>query len=138
MQVDLSLAPYSVSELVGDLPDPRSATASSRPRPRACRSDPADPYRRIPPPAFFARLAGLSVPRSGFVLCPSSRHTETAPSCRVWPEPIGGWWCFRCGAGGAIYDLASLVLGARPGKDVGDEAFKAVRQLLAERLGELQ
>jgi len=107
VQVDLSLAPYSVAELVGDLPDPPSVTASSRRRPRAPSGGPQDSYWRIPPPEYFAKLAGVSVLRSGYVLCPSSRHTEKTASCRVWPESAGGWWCFGCGAGGPIYDLAS-------------------------------
>jgi hypothetical protein len=135
VQVDLSLAPYSVAELVGDLPDPPSATASSRPRARRGGSE--DPYRRIPPPEYFTKLAGVSVPRSGYVLCPSSRHTEKTASCRVWPESAGGWWCFGCGAGGAIYDLASLVVGGPTGQALGGEAFRDARQLVVDRFGGL-
>ena len=138
VQVDLSLAPYSVAELVGDLPDPPTATVSSRRRPVKRRNGPADPYRRIPPPEYFAKLAGLVVPRSGYVLCPSPRHTERTASCRVWPEPTGGWWCFGCGAGGAIYDLASLVLGGPTGQALGGEAFTAARQVVADRFGQLR
>jgi len=124
VQVDLSLAPYSVAELVGDLPDPAGPTGSSRRRPRACGVGAEDPYRRIPPPEDFARLAGVSVPRSGYVLFPSSLHSEKTASCRVWPEPSGGWWCFGCGAGGPIYDLASLVLDGPTGQALGGEALR--------------
>ena len=137
VQVDLSLAPYSVAELVGDLPDPPSATASARRRAKRGHT-PEDPYRRVPPPEYFAKLAGVSVPRSGYVLCPSPGHAETAASCRVWPDPAGGWWCFGCGAGGAIYDLASLVLGGPTGQALGGAAFKAARQLVADRFGQLR
>ena len=137
VQVDLSLAPYPVMELVGDLADPPGATASVRRRSRTRRPGTADPYRRIPPPEYFAKLAGVSVPRSGYVLCPSARHTETAASCRVWPDPTGGWWCFGCGAGGAIYDLASLVLGGPTGPALGGEAFTAARRLVLDTFGEL-
>jgi hypothetical protein len=137
VQVDLSLAPYSVTELVGDLADPPSGIASSRRRPRARGGGPEDPYRRIPPPEYFAKLAGVSVPRSGYVLCPSSRHAEKTASCRVWPEPAGGWWCFGCGAGGAIYDLASLILGGPTGEALGGDAFRAARQLVVDRFGQL-
>jgi hypothetical protein len=135
IQADLSLAPYSVAELVGDLPDPPSATASSRRRPARRRNGPEDPHRRIPPPEYFATLAGVSVPGSGYVLCPSPRHRETAASCRVWAEPGGGWWCFGCGAGGAIYDLASLVLGGPTGQALAGEAFTAARRLVTETFG---
>jgi hypothetical protein len=135
VQVDLSLAPYSVAELVGDLADPPGATASSRRHPAKRRNGPEDPYRRIPPPEYFAKLAGVTVPRSGYVLCPSSRHTEKTASCRVWPEPAGGWWCFGCRAGGAIYDLASLALGGPTGQALVGETFKAARQLVVEMFG---
>ncbi len=136
-QVDLSLAPYSVMELVGDLPDPPGARASSRRRPGTRRQGREDLYRHIPPPEYFAKLAGVTVPRSGYVLCPSPRHSETAASCRVWPDTAGGWWCFGCGAGGAIYDLASLVLGGPTGPALAGEAFKVARELVIERFGEL-
>ena len=136
VQVDLSLVPYPVMELVGDLPDPPGTSASSRRRPGTRRHGPEDPHRRIPPPEYFAKLAGVTVPRSGYVLCPSPRHTETAPSCRVWPDTTGGWWCFGCGAGGAIYDLASLVIGGPTGPALAGEAFKAARELVIERFGE--
>jgi hypothetical protein len=137
VQVDLSLAPYSIGELVGDLPDPPGAVISSRRRPRARHDGPEDPYRRIPPPEYFAKLAEMTVPRSGYVLCPSPRHAETAASCRVWPDAGGGWWCFGCGAGGAIYDLASLVLGGPTGQALAGEAFKVARQLVVETFGEV-
>ena len=137
VQVDLSLAPYSVSELVGDLADPPSQTASSR-RPRAHRGGPEDPYRRIAPPEYFAKLAGVVVPRSGYVLCPSSQHTEKTASCRVWPDRAGGWWCFGCGAGGAIYDLASLVLGGPTGQALAGDAFKAAKELVVDRFGQVR
>ena len=137
VQVDLSLAPYSVSELVGDLSDPPRAIASPRRGPANRRHDPEDPYRCIPPPEYFAKLAGVIVPRSGYVLCPSPRHSEKTASCRVWPDPSGGWWCFGCGAGGAIYDLASLILGGPTGQTLGREAFRAARQLVGDRFGRL-
>ena len=79
-----------------------------------------------------------TVAPSGYVLCPSSRHTETTASCRGWPEAAGGWWCFGCGAGGAIYDLASLMLGGPTGQALGGEAFTAARQLVVDRFGQLR
>jgi hypothetical protein len=137
VQVDLSLAPYSVSELVGDLPDPPNATTSSLRRSAKRRSGAEDLYRRISPPEYFAKLAAMTVPRSGYVLCPSSRHIEKTASCRVWPEPAGGWWCFGRGAGGAIYDLVSLVLGGPTGQGLNGDAFTAARQLVLDRFGQL-
>ena len=66
VQVDLSLAPYSIASSSATCQIRRARPRPSPPasdRPRA--SDPADPYRRIPPPDYFAMLAGVSVPRSG-------------------------------------------------------------------------
>jgi len=31
----------------------------------------------------------------------------------VYREPGRGWYCFGCGRGGSIYDLAALLLGRR-------------------------
>ena len=53
---DLALAPYSLYELVGDLPDPepeRFAPLAPVPRGRI-----EDPYKRIPAAEYMARLAG--------------------------------------------------------------------------------
>ena len=94
-------------ELVGDLPDPAPPAAPVRAG-RAAEHD--DPYKRIPPPEYFQRLAGITVPRSGLVSCPVPGHDDAHPSCSVGVDSSQGWCCHAgsCGARGAIYDLASV------------------------------
>lgn len=139
VQADLALPSYPVAELVGDLPDPDPHPPARR-RPNAHLRGARDPYRRIAPPEYFARLAGVPVSRHAAVLCPSPRHREQNASCRVWPEPERGWWCFGCGAGGAIYDLASLVLGGPTGHALATDAdaFRAAKRLVVERFAEIR
>src|SRR3954447_9426088 len=62
VEADFALPAYSLAELVGGLPDPslvRRAQPSVR---RAVAGD--DPYKRIAPPEYFRRLAGITVPRA--------------------------------------------------------------------------
>lgn len=66
-----------------------------------------DVLKRVPPPTYFAALAGVEVGRDGKVACPV--HDDRTPSCHVWPDPDAGWHCFGCGAGGDIYTLAGLL-----------------------------
>jgi hypothetical protein len=75
-----------------------------RPRPIG----PGDRLEAIPPPVYFERLTGLRVGRSGKVCCPFHDEDRT-PSLHVYDDPGRGWYCFGCGRGGSIYDLASLV-----------------------------
>jgi hypothetical protein len=127
IQADLALAPYPLATLVGDLPIP---TAARTPRVRAHGgTDQPDPYRRIPPPEYFARLAGITVPRGGLVGCPVPTHRDAHPSCSVGTEPEQGWCCHAagCGARGSIYDLASVLEGGPWGAELRGEAFTRAR-----------
>jgi hypothetical protein len=36
-------------------------------------------------------------------------HEDRTPSLHVYDDPGRGWFCFGCGRGGSIYDLASLL-----------------------------
>jgi DNA primase RepB-like protein len=92
-------------EIVGDLPDPPGAKSRHE---RRCltRERSNDPLQLIAPPIYFAELAGLEVPASGFVRCPLPDHDDPDPSCRVWSEASRGWYCFGCRRGGDIYELA--------------------------------
>jgi DNA primase len=36
-------------------------------------------------------------------------HEDRTPSLHVYDDPERGWYCFGCGRGGSIYDLASLL-----------------------------
>jgi hypothetical protein len=97
-----------VDELDRQLPPDRSGVASGMP---ARQARPpwrgGDPLESVPPPVYFERLTGLLVGRSGKVRCPF--HEDRTPSLHVYDDPERGWYCFGCGRGGSIYDLASLL-----------------------------
>jgi hypothetical protein len=135
VEADFALAPYPVAQLVGDLPDPPTHTP---PRPRHSGKN-TDPYKRISPPEYFAKLAGIVVPRDGLVSCPAPAHEDRNPSCSVGTSPDQGWCCHSgsCGARGAIYDLASVLLGGPWGHELRGEAFNRAREYVADVFGEL-
>ena len=135
IEADFGLPPYSIEQLVGDLPDP--AVTAPRKTGRAGQS--RDPYKRISPPEYFAKLAGIVVPRDGLVSCPAPWHEDNHPSCSVGTSPEQGWCCHAggCGARGAIYDLASVLIGGPWGHDLRGEAFKRARAYVADASGEL-
>jgi hypothetical protein len=140
IQADPRLPPYRIAKLVGDLPDPQKAASPGIRRRRAVGDDP-DPYKRIPPPDYFEALAGISVPeRGGLVRCPAPWHTDEQASCSVSTEPARGWCCHAgtCRARGAIYDLASVLLGGLWGRELRGEAFKRARAYVADVFGELR
>jgi hypothetical protein len=87
------------------LAEPRDVSA--RPTPRHLWSKTADPLAAIPPRVYFERLTGRAVGRSGKACCPF--HDDRTPSLHVYEEPLRGWYCFGCGRGGSIYDLAALL-----------------------------
>ncbi len=135
LEADFQLPPYPVAALVGDLPDPIPTVARSE-RPRSSR-DHDDPYKRISPPEYFEALAGIEVPRGGLIRCPANWHDDRHASCSVGTDASTGWCCHACGARGAIYDLASVLLGGRYGRELRGEAFKRARAYVADVFGEL-
>jgi hypothetical protein len=134
VHADFALEPYSVAELVGHLPDPepdRSTEAVPR------HSD--DPYRRIPAVDYMLRIAGRRAGRDGKVRCPAPDHPDEHPSCSVTGPHRECWQCQSCGAGGGIYDLASIVLGGPYGRGrLHGEAFGRARALVVATYGELR
>ena len=127
VEADLALPAYRLEELVGDLPDPAPAAAPGR-GPATRRS--ADPYKRIAPPEYFQRLAGITVPRGGLVSCPAPRHDDRTRPAASAPTPsrAGAATAASCGARGAIYDLASVLLGGPWGRELrGDGVQRAAR-----------
>jgi len=134
IEADLQLAPYPIEQLVGELPEP------SPPSRRAGQQGQSrDPYKRISPPEYFEKLAGIVVPRDGLVSCPAPGHLDRNPSCSVGTSPDQGWCCHSggCGARGAIYDLASVLLGGPWGHELRGEEFKRARTYVADVFGEL-
>jgi len=136
LEADFQLVPYPIEQLVGDLPDPRPPARTRR---DGCRVVHHDPYKRISPPEYFEQLAGIEVPRGGLVRCPAPWHEDQHPSCSVGTDSTRGWKCHgsSCGAGGAIYDLASVLLGGPCGRDLRGEQFKRARAYVADVFGEL-
>lgn len=102
----------------------------ARPRPPGHpRGASFDPLAVIPPPVYFERLTGRSVNRSGKARCPF--HDDRTPSLHVYEDPDRGWYCFGCGRGGSIYDLAALLW--RSGTRGAE--FVALRRELEARMG---
>jgi hypothetical protein len=132
LEADLALPAYPIRQLVGDLPDP---STYAPPHPSAGTTN-TDPYKRIGPREYFERLAGIVVPRDGLVNCPA--HEDRVPCCSVGTEASQGWRCHAggCGARGAIYDLASVLLGGPWGPQLRGEAFKRARAYVIDAFGE--
>ena len=76
------------------------------------------------------------MPRDGLVNCPA--HEDRIPSCSVGTDASQGWRCHAggCGARGAIYDLASALLGGPWGPQLRGEAFKRARAYVVDVFGE--
>jgi hypothetical protein len=88
----------------------------------------SDPLRLVAPPVYFERLTGLRVGPSGKLRC--LFHDDRSPSLHVYREPGRGWYCFGCGRGGSIYDLAALLLG----RETRGSDFSELRRDLEELL----
>jgi hypothetical protein len=120
---------YLAAEVVGRLPGRRSI------RKRRSRSvsdrRAADRLQRIPPALYFLELAGVEPDRGGKACCPLPDHDDPDPSCHVYDDPARGWFCYGCGRGGDIYELAGVLWGfRRDGRD-----FIELRELLEKRFG---
>lgn len=104
---------YSVQSLVGGLLDPRPEPRRSAPVASAVLAD-AD-LRSIPPGVFVPALTGAVVGRDGKVTCPFHRRSdgglERTPSLHMYATAERGWYCFGCGRGGSIIDLAAALYG---------------------------
>jgi hypothetical protein len=88
----------------------------------------SDPLMALAPRDYVERLLGEPVGRSRKVRCPF--HTDGTPSLHVYPEPGRGWYCFGCGRGGSVYDLAALLWQTPP----RGHGFTQLRQRLAAEL----
>jgi hypothetical protein len=87
--------------------------------------------QRIAPPLYFRELAGVEPDRGGKVCCPLPDHDDPDPSCHVYGAAAQGWYCYGCGRGGDIYELAGALWGLRrEGRE-----FIQLRGLLERRFG---
>ncbi|HEY4279696.1 MAG TPA: hypothetical protein VGM91_15835, partial [Conexibacter sp.] len=130
IHADLALRPYSLRDLVGDLPDLPSRRAPRRPG-QPVNND--DPYKTIAPATYFVELAGVDVVGYGLIRCPAPDHDDDHPSCNVGDDADTGWWCHGCARGGTIYDLASVLLGGPTGTALRGDAFRSAKALVVER-----
>jgi hypothetical protein len=137
VEADFALPGYGVAELVGSLPDP-SPIRRAEPSMRRGNAG-EDPYKQIAPPEYFRRLAGITVPRVGLVSCPAPAHRDRHPSCSVGAEASQGWCCHsgECGARGAIYDLASVLVGGPWGRELRGAASTRARARGREAFGDV-
>jgi hypothetical protein len=71
-----------------------------------------DPLGRVPPAAYVEVLTGQARGRDGKVSCPF--HEDRTPSLHAYARAEQGWYCFGCGRGGSIYDLAAELYGVSP------------------------
>jgi CHC2 zinc finger len=95
---------------------------------RRLRSVFSDPLETIPRPVYVEQLTGQRVDRSGKIRCPF--HEDRTPSMHVYDDPKQGWYCFGCGRGGSIYDLAGLLWR----RDTRGEDFLELRRELRASL----
>jgi CHC2 zinc finger len=119
----------SADQIDALLPRERAESALASDVRLSVMSSPAassDPLRLVPPPAYFERLTGLRVGRSGKLRC--IFHDDRSPSLHVYREPGRGWYCFGCGRGGSIYDLAALL----SGRETRGADFSELRRELEE------
>ena len=89
----------------------------------------SDPLEAIPPPVYVEQLTGQRVGRSGKVRCPF--HEDRTPSLHVYDDPGRGWFCFGCGRGGSIFDLAAALWE----RDTRGDAFLKLRRELEAIVG---
>lgn len=99
----------TADEIVGSLEDPPPHQQRSR---TLVDTHDDDALRNIPPIVYVYALTGRSASRDGKVLCPF--HEDRTPSLHVYDTPEQGWYCYGCGRGGSIYDLAALVWQIEP------------------------
>jgi len=97
---------HDLDEIVGSLADPPGEPVAHRSS-RGERRRRGDPLLNLAPAGYVERLTGQRVGRSRKVRCPF--HEDRTPSLHVFAEPERGWYCFGCGRGGSIYDLAALL-----------------------------
>lgn len=108
----------ALGELVGGLPD----APSWRLQPPARRAwSRSGGLEVLAPDLYVQRLTGQAVGRSRKVRC--HLHDDDTPSLHVYPDAQHGWFCFGCGRGGTVYDLAAALWG----RELRGGGFAALR-----------
>ena len=143
VHADLTSRAYDVRDLVGEPARParrRPARAEAHPPPADGAVAAARGDRRPRRPLDAARVLRRAVRhhrvrprRQGRARCPI--HDDPRASLWIGETPDAGWFCFGCGRGGRVFDLASLLIGGPWGADLRGDAFRAARAELERRLG---
>lgn len=146
ISADFALAPYSIQQLVGHLPDRQPTAPPPPPRPtrrrlagdasrRPLSSDRIDAYRQIPAVEYAARMTGQQPDGSGLIRCPAQHHEDTNPSCSVTGPNPTLFCCHGCETQGTIFDFASALLGGPTGRSLRDDAFHRAYAHVDEHFG---
>ena len=120
--------PITLAALVDELPDP-PAERPPAPKGPGGGGPSRDPLLRLKPERYVQVLTGQVVGRDRKVRCPL--HADRIPSLHVYEDPAEGWYCFGCGRGGSVYDLAAGMWDIVPRGD----GFAALRAGLEHKLG---
>lgn len=84
--------------------------------------------RQVEPAVYVAALTGRQPGRARKIACPL--HADRTPSLHVYDTPQRGWYCYGCGRGRSIYDLAGALLGLSPKGPEIHELRRRLYQLL--------
>lgn len=107
--VALSGEPVALSRLEAALSGVAAATPPRCSGPRSVTVTSGDRLLGVEPERYVRLLTGQAVGRGRKVHCPL--HEDRTPSLHVYENPADGWYCFGCGRGGSVYDLAAAVWG---------------------------
>ncbi len=119
---------FCLEDVVGPLP--RRHASGHKPQVARVRRT-VDRLQWIAPALYFRELAGVEPDRGGKVCCPLPDHDDPEPSCHVYENAAQGWYCYGCGRGGDIYELAGALWSLR--RDGWE--FVELRRLLQRRFG---
>lgn len=108
---------------------PRPIHVTPKTPPKAF-SGPTSDVNDIPPYLYYEKLTGRS--SEGFeqmnVECPCPDHEDSTPSCKLWDNAEQGWFCYGCGRGGTIYDMAGYIWNM----DTRGDSFTRIQNQLEE------
>lgn len=127
--VALSGQPVALSRLEAALSGVAASTPPRSSGPRSATVTSGDRLLGVEAERYVRLLTGQAVGCGRKVHCPL--HEDRTPSLHVYENPADGWYCFGCGRGGSVYDLAAAVWGieARGG------GFAVLRAGLQRQLG---
>jgi hypothetical protein len=87
--------------------------------------DDASDLLHIPPADYVTRLTGEDAEEGREIRCPLPGHDERTGSFHVY-DAERGWYCFGCGRGGDVYNLAGYLWGI----DSRGPGFREIRERL--------